>query len=211
MMGEKVFEIRDVSKGALRGVSIAVEKGDFFVILAPSGSGKTTLLNLICRIEPLVSGQIFVRGIDINNIEDFAKWRASNIGFIYEENNLIPTLTVFENVELPMVVAKVDKERRRQRVLRALEDVGLKGKGGFYSNKLNMEEEQRAALARAMAAEPAVILADEPTGRLKRDETEALIGSMAELNKKKDGNTFVVATHDHGIKPVASKVLELSR
>ena len=208
-MGELVLEIKDVSNGILKDVNLEVEKGDFFVILAPSGSGKSTLLNLICRMEPLASGKILINGVDIYSISDFDKWRASNIGYIYEENNLISTLTAYENVELPMLAAKVDKEKRRERVLGALESVGLKEKGGLYPKKLRMEEEQRVALARAIATEPAIILADEPTGKLKKDQTESLIGLMGALNKKTK-STFVVASHDHSLKSAASKVLELS-
>jgi ABC-type lipoprotein export system ATPase subunit len=208
-MGEKVLEIIDVSNGVLKDVNLSVEKGDFFVILAPSGSGKSTLLNLISGMEPLTSGKVLINGVDIYSISDFDKWRAANIGYIYEENNLISTLTTYENVELPMLAAKVDKGKRRELVLGALESVGLKEKEGLYPKKLGMEEEQRVALARAIATEPAIILADEPTGKLKKDETENLIALMGELNKK-NGNTFVLATHDHSLKSAASKVLELS-
>ena len=209
-MGELVLEIRDVSNGVLKDVNLKVEKGDFFVILAPSGSGKSTLLDLICKRKPLASGQILIKGVDIYSISDFDKWRAANIGYIYEEKNLIPTLTAYENVELPMLAAKLDKGKKRERILEALENVALKAKEGLYPRKLSIEEEQRVALARAIATEPAIILADEPTGKLKKDETESLIGLMAELNKK-SGNTFVVASHDHSLKSAAPKVLELSR
>jgi len=208
-MGEKVLEIIDVSNGVLKDVNLSVEKGDFFVIFAPSGSGKSTLLDLICRRSPLASGKILINGVDIYSISDFDIWKAANIGYIYEENNLITTLTAYENVELPMSAAKVDKGKRREQVLGALESVGLKEKEGLYPKKLGMEEEQRVALARAIATEPALILADEPTGKLKKDETESIIALMGELNRN-TGNTFVVATHDHSLKSAASKVLELS-
>ena len=208
-MREPVLEIKDVSNGVLKGVNLAVEKGDFFVILAPSGSGKSTLLDLICRRRPLASGQIFIKGVDIYSISNFHKWRAANIGYIYEERNLIPTLTAYENVELPMLAAKLDKAKRRERILEALENVELKEKKSLYPRKLSMVEEQKVALARALATEPAIILADEPTGKLKKDETETLIRLMAELNKKL-GNSIVVTSHDHGLKSAAPKILELS-
>ena len=208
-MAELALEIKNVSNGILNDVNLEVEKGDFFVILAPSGSGKSTLLNLICRVEPIASGKILINGVDIHSISDFDKWRAANIGYIYEENNLISTLTAYENVELPMLATKVDKGKRRERVLDALESVGLKEKERLYPKKLKMEEKQRVALARSIATEPAIILADEPTGKLRKEQTESLIGLMGELNKK-TGNTFVVASHDHSLKSAASKVLELS-
>jgi putative ABC transport system ATP-binding protein len=208
-MGDRVLEIRDVSNGVLKDVNLKVEKGDFFLILAPSGSGKSTLLDLICRRRPLVSGQILIEGVDIYSISDFDKWRAANIGYIYEEKNLIPSLTAYDNVELPMLAAKLDKGKKRERILGALENVALKEKVGLYPKKLSMEEEQRVALARALATEPAIILADEPTGKLKKTETERLIGLMADLNRK-SGNTFVLASHDHSLKSAAPKVYELS-
>ncbi len=207
-MVKLVLELKDVSNGMLKDVNLEVEKGGFFLILGPSGSGKSTLLNLIYRMEPLASGQILINGVDIYTISDFDKWKAANIGYIYEENNLISTFTAYENVELPMLAARVDKGKRRERVLRALESVGLREKERFYPNKLGMEEKQRVALARSIVTEPAIILADEPTGKLKKEQTESFIGLMGELNKK-TGSAFVVVSHDHSLKSAASKVLEL--
>jgi putative ABC transport system ATP-binding protein len=207
-MGKLVLEIKDVSNGILEDVNLKVGKGDFFLILGPSGSGKSTLLNLICRMEPLASGQILINGVDIYSISDFDKWKAANIGYIYEKNNLISTFTVYENVELPMLADRGNKGERRERVLGALEIVGLREKEHFYPNKLKMEEKQRVALARSIVIDPVIILADEPTGKLKKDQTEGFIGLMGELNKK-TGSAFVVVSHDPSLKSVASKVLEL--
>jgi len=207
-MGKLVLEIKDVSNGILEDVNLEVGKGDFFLILGPSGSGKSTLLNLICRMEPLASGQILINGVDIYSISDFDKWKAANIGYIYEKNNLISTFTVYENVELPMLADRGNKGERRERVLGALESVGLREKERFYPNKLKMEEKQRVALARSIVIDPVIILADEPTGKLKKDQTEGFIGLMGELNKK-TGSAFVVVSHDPSLKSVASKVLEL--
>lgn len=208
-MGAPALEIRDVSSGILENVNIEVENGAFVVIIAPSGSGKSTLLNLICRIGHPASGKILINGVDIYSISDFNKWRAANIGYIYEQDNLIPSLTVYENVELPMFTTKIDKEKRRARVLNALESVGLKDKERLFPKKLSMEDKQRAAIARSIAIEPAIILADEPTGKLKKEQTQSIIGLMGELNKK-TGNTFVVASHDHSLKSAATKIFELS-
>jgi ABC-type lipoprotein export system ATPase subunit len=209
-MEELVLEIRDVSNGMLKDVNLEVEKGAFFVVLAPSGSGKSVLLEFICRSRAIASGQIRINGVDIYSISNFDKWKAANIGYIYEENNLISTLNAYENVELPMLAAKVAKEERRARVLKALDSVGLKEKTGVYPEKFNMEEEQRVALARAIATDPIIILADEPTGKLPKEQTERLIGLMGELNQK-TGIAFMVASHDYSLKNAASKVLELSR
>jgi len=207
-MGKLVLEIKDVSNGILKDVNLEVEKGDFFLILGPSGSGKSTLLNLICRMEPLASGQILINGVDIYSISDFDKWKATNIGYVYEKNNLISTFTAYENVELPMLVAGVNKGERRERALGALESVGLREKERFYPKKLKMEEKQRVALARSIVTEPAIILADEPTGKLEKDQTESFVGLMGELGKK-TGSAFVVVSHDPSLKSAASKVLEL--
>ncbi|MBT8374878.1 MAG: ATP-binding cassette domain-containing protein [Deltaproteobacteria bacterium] len=208
-MEELVLEIRDVSNGLLKDVNLEVEKGAFFIVLAPSGSGKSTLLEFICRNRVIASGQIRINGVDIYGISNFDKWKAANIGYIYEENNLIPTLNAYENVELPLLAAKMAKEERRARVLKALDSVGLKEKAAVYPKKFNMEEEQRVALARAIAIDPAIILADEPTGKLPKEQTERLMGLMGELNQK-TGIAFMVASHDYSLKNAASKVLELS-
>jgi putative ABC transport system ATP-binding protein len=208
-MAERVVEIQDASKNALKGVSINFDRGDFMAVLAPSGSGKTTLLKLIAGMEVPASGRITVDGIDVGTIGDLDTWRASTIGYIYEENNLIPTLTVSENVELQLSAAGVSGAGKRERIKRALAAVGLEAKAGVRAGKLNMEEEQLAALARALAAEPSVILADEPGGRLNPEETGRLIGVMAGLNRNA-GYTFIVATHDPGVKLAATDILELN-
>jgi ABC-type lipoprotein export system ATPase subunit len=209
-MEELVLEIRDMSNGILKDVNLEVEKGAFFVVLAPSGSGKSTLLESICRSRAIASGHIRINGVDITSINNFDKWKAANIGFIYEENNLITTLNAYDNVELPLLAAKVAKEERRTRVLKALDSVGLKEKAGVYPKKFTMEEEQRLALARAIATDPTIILADEPTGKLPKEQTERLIGLMGELNQK-TGIAFMVASHDYSLKNAASKVMELSQ
>jgi putative ABC transport system ATP-binding protein len=207
-MAEKVLRISEVSKKALKSVSVEVQRADFLIILAPSGSGKTTLLNLISGMESLESGRISVDGIDLSGIRDRDVWRATNVGYIYEEDNLISSLSVYDNVDLPLIAAGVGRADRHDRVSRALAAVGLSDKAGLRADRLGMEDQQRAALARAVAAEPVVILADEPTGRLTADETERLIGLMAELNRN-DGLTFIVATHNPLMRKVATDVLEL--
>lgn len=207
-MGVLILEIKDLSHGALEQVNMKVEKGDLSMIMGPSGSGKSTLLNLICRMESFSSGKIMVNGVDIASLDHFDKWRAANIGFIFEENNLIPTLTLHENVELPMSAAGIDKAKRDERVMGALQLVGLTGKERLYPKQVDVEEEQRVALARAIAVEPPIILADEPTGKLSTEQTDRFIELMEGLNKR-TGRTFVVASHDQNWKRIASTVLEL--
>jgi putative ABC transport system ATP-binding protein len=207
-MAEKVLEVTEVSAGGLQPVSLEVDKGDFLIILAPSGSGKTTLLNLIGGMEPLQLGRISVDGIDLGGIRDLDVWRATNVGCIYEDGNLISSLSVYDNVDLQLIAAGVGRDARRVRVSDALAAVGLSDKAGLRAERLSTEDQQRAALGRAVAAEPVVILADEPTGRLNADETEKMIALMSELNRNR-GHTFVVATHNPVLKKVATDVLEL--
>jgi len=208
-MEKLVLELKGVSNGIIKDVNIKVERGTFFVILGPSGTGKTTLLNLICGTKPLTSGEILINGNDIKNIAGFNKWRAANIGLIYEENNLIPTLNAYENVEIPMWATRVDKEKLREKTVAALERVGIGDKIDYFPKKLDIEEQQRVALARAIANEPVLILADEPTGKLDQEKTERLIGLMEELNREM-GSTFVVTSHDASFRRTATEVLELS-
>ena len=189
-------------------MSMEVVKGDFFVILAPSGSGKTTLLNLISGMEVIESGRITLDGIDVSTVSDLDVWRATNVGYIYEEGNLISSLSVYDNVELPLVAAGIGRADRRSRVTHALSAVGLTEKTRLRAERLGIEDEQKTALARAVAAEPVVILADEPAGRLGSEGTEELIGLMSGLNRN-EGHTFVVATDNPLMRKAATDVLEL--
>jgi ABC-type lipoprotein export system ATPase subunit len=208
-MKSPVLEVKDVSTTVLHDVRLLIEKGEFVALIAPSGSGKSTLLSLICGMESPSSGQILVNGDDIHRIQDMDNWRAANIGLILEENNLIPSLNVYENVELPMAVRGIDREKRKQSVHSALEHVGLNEKERVYPKRLTMQEEQLAALARAIASDPTIILADEPTGKLNDEQTNHFIGLIGRINKAAN-HTFMVASHDQRWKESASRVVALA-
>jgi acetoin utilization transport system ATP-binding protein len=208
-MEKLVLELKNVSTGVVKDVNMEVERGAFFVLLGPSGIGKTNLLNLICGNISPASGTVLINGDDLNRIPEYRTWRAANIGFIYEEENLIPTLTAIENVEIPMWASKVNKAKRREKATNALKRVGMEEKSAYFPKGLSIDEQQKVALARAMAIEPSLVLADEPTGRLDPDKTERLIELMGDVNREK-GYTFIVASHDSRFKSRATKVLELA-
>lgn len=211
-MQEMILEVNHVSSahGALKDLNFKVGNGEFFVLLGPSGSGKTTMLNFICGMDTPADGQILIKGVPIGEIGNLDGWRAATMGYLTKEHNLIPTLSAYENVELPMLAAKVAKNERRKRAVEALETIGLTEKKGISCNKLTILEEQQVALARAIAGNQAIILADEPTGRLNRSQTGQFIRQMAEIHQHRR-NTLIVATDDVGFRSVASNVFELPK
>ena len=188
----------DVVVPALKGVSLAVEKGKFISFIGPSGSGKTTLLNLIGCLDKPTGGTVTVAGVEVSRMDrkTSAKFRGDNIGFIFQNFNLIPVLTVYENVEYPLImVQNVPPEKRKQMVLALLEKVGMTDQKDKYPPQLSGGQKQRAAIARALVTEPKLVLADEPTANLDHDTAYKVIGLMHEM-KKEFNTTFIFATHD---------------
>jgi len=181
----------------LRNISFEIETGEFLALMGPSGSGKTTLLNLLAGIDKVSDGQIIVAGSDVSTLSEseMARWRHSNIGFIFQFYNLIPVLTAFENVELPLLLTKMTKKERRQQVETALSVVGLADRMKHYPNQLSGGQEQRVAIARAIVTDPNVILADEPTGDLDKQSAADIMELMSQLNKQ-FGKTIIMVTHD---------------
>ena len=181
----------------LNGISLQVPEGEFVALMGPSGSGKTTLLNLIAGIDRPTSGQVNVAGTDVAQLSesDLAKWRSRNVGFIFQFYNLIPVLTAVENVELPLLLTRLGKRERRDRALTALKVVGLADRSSHYPRQLSGGQEQRVAIARAIVTDPAVLVADEPTGDLDAKSAEEILGLMETLNRdfKK---TIMMVTHD---------------
>ena len=201
-----LVDVRDVVKTyhrdaqeltVLNGISLQVPEGDFVALMGPSGSGKTTLLNLIAGIDRPTSGQVNVAGTDVAQLSesDLAKWRSRNVGFIFQFYNLIPVLTAVENVELPLLLTRLNKRERRDRALTALKVVGLADRSSHYPRQLSGGQEQRVAIARAIVADPKVLVADEPTGDLDAKSAEEILALMETLNRdfKK---TIVMVTHD---------------
>ncbi|MES2764654.1 MAG: ABC transporter ATP-binding protein [Bacteroidota bacterium] len=181
----------------LNNVSIDVEEGEFLALMGPSGSGKTTLLNIIAGIDTPTQGRVMVAGTDIAGLSEtaLAKWRARHVGFIFQFYNLIPVLTAFENVELPLLLTDLSKAERKTQVETALKLVGLGDRMHHSPKQLSGGQEQRVAIARAIATDPDILVADEPTGDLDRTSAEEILTLLERLNKE-FGKTIVMVTHD---------------
>ena len=181
----------------LNNITINVEQGEFLALMGPSGSGKTTLLNLVAGIDKPSNGTITVNGTDISSLGEsaLAKWRANNVGFIFQFYNLIPVLTAFENVELPLLLTKLSKSQRKKQVETALDLVGLGDRMHHSPKQLSGGQEQRVAIARAIVTDPILLVADEPTGDLDRHSAEEILTLMERLNKEFQ-KTIIMVTHD---------------
>ena len=181
----------------LKDVSIDIEQGDFVALMGPSGSGKTTLLNIIAGIDRPTQGEVIIAGTNIGVLSEteLSKWRSRHIGFIFQFYNLIPVLTAFENVELPLMLTPLSKSERRRQVELALSVVGLADRMDHYPRQLSGGQEQRVAIARAIASDPDIFIADEPTGDLDRVSAEEILTLLNRLNKE-FGKTIVMVTHD---------------
>jgi len=193
----KVYQRDSQQIKVLDGLNLEVPLGEFLALMGPSGSGKTTLLNLIAGIDRATSGSVRVAGTDLTPLSEgeLAKWRSQNVGFIFQFYNLIPVLNAVENVELPLLLSKLSKKERRERALTALRIVGLADRAKHYPRQLSGGQEQRVAIARAIVTDPAVLVADEPTGDLDSKSAEEILDLMQTFNKE-FGKTIVMVTHD---------------
>lgn len=193
----KVYKRDALQITVLDGLSLQVPEGEFVALMGPSGSGKTTLLNLIAGIDQPTSGKVMVAGTDVGALNEgaLAKWRAQNVGFIFQFYNLIPVLTAVENVELPLLLTHLGKKERRDRALTALKVVGLADRAAHYPRQLSGGQEQRVAIARAVVTDPKVLVADEPTGDLDSKSAHEILDLMETLNREFK-KTIVMVTHD---------------
>src|SRR5882762_8782584 len=205
-MPNPIVQVRGVSKAyrrdsmvipVLRDISLDVPEGEFLGLMGPSGSGKTTLLNLIAGIDRPDAGTVAVAGTDVTKLSesDLARWRATHIGFVFQFYNLLPVLTAYENVELPLLLTGLSKAERRKHVETVLTLVGLADRMGHYPRQLSGGQEQRVAIARAIATDPTILVADEPTGDLYAKSAEEILNLLTELNRQ-FGKTIVMVTHD---------------
>jgi putative ABC transport system ATP-binding protein len=204
--GTKVVQVRNVSKifkrdafevTALDDVSIDIATGEFLGLMGPSGSGKTTLLNMIAAIDRPTSGELLVQGQDVFRFGDAqaARWRNEHIGYVFQTFNLIPVLTAFENVELPLLLTKLNPQQRREHVMTALKLVGLEERVNHLPKQLSGGQEQRVAIARAIVSDPTLLLADEPTGDLDSHSATEILEILKRLNEDFH-KTIVMVTHD---------------
>ena len=196
----------------LNDVTLEIHEGDFVSLMGPSGTGKSTLLNLVAGIDRPDSGSITVAGTEITNLSrgQLADWRAANLGYIFQTHNLIPVLTAYENVELPTLLLKQTAAQRRQRVELALKAVGLSDRAYHYPRQLSGGQEQRVGIARAIVANPRIVVADEPTGSLDATTSEQIQDLLKRLNREL-GMTVLMVTHDRDVAGIATRRLTLNR
>ena len=203
---EPIIQVQGVSKSywrdsfeipVLNNISFDIPAGEYLALMGPSGSGKTTLLNLIAGIDRPNKGQISVAGTNIATLNEsqLAKWRSTHVGFVFQFYNLIPVLTAYENVELPLLLTSLSKKERRQHVETALTVVGLQDRMQHYPKQLSGGQEQRVAIARAIATDPAILVADEPTGDLDKNSADEILMLLERLNTEFH-KTIVMVTHD---------------
>ena len=216
-----LIELRDVTKTyhrdtieipVLEGVTMTVPEGDFLGLMGPSGSGKSTLLNLLAGIDRPTRGSIRIGGTDVGSLGEraLAAWRARHIGFIFQLYNLIPVLTAFENVELPLLLTNLSKKQRRDHVMTALNIVALADRESHYPRQLSGGQEQRVAIARAIVTDPTLLLADEPTGDLDARSAGEVLTLIQRLNSEFK-KTIVMVTHDPHAAERAARILHLEK
>ncbi|MHB8906229.1 MAG: ABC transporter ATP-binding protein [Melioribacteraceae bacterium] len=216
-----IIQIKNVSKSywrnsleipVLHDLTLNVKEGEFLALMGPSGSGKTTLLNLIAGIDRPSKGELNVAGTDIAKLNEsgLAKWRSASVGFVFQFYNLIPVLTAFENVELPLLLTKLSKSERRKHVENVLSIVGLGDRIHHYPKQLSGGQEQRVAIARAIVTDPVILVADEPTGDLDKTSAQEILTLMERLNKEFK-KTIVMVTHDPHAAEKATRLLHLEK
>jgi putative ABC transport system ATP-binding protein len=220
-MNEALVQVRSVDKSYQRGkqtvevlhrLTLDIPRGDFVALMGPSGSGKTTLLNLIGGLDRPTAGEILVDGQRIDQLSGsrLARWRARNVGFVFQFYNLMPVLTAERNVELPLLLTELSAAQRRKSVSIALQVVGLEDRARHKPRELSGGQEQRVAIARALVSDPTMLICDEPTGDLDRKTADEILGLLQVLNKE-HGKTIVMVTHDPKAAEFASHTLHLEK
>jgi putative ABC transport system ATP-binding protein len=216
-----LYDLKNLSKGYTRGresitifeqLDMTIDEGDFIAIMGPSGSGKTTLLNLLGGIDRPTSGSVDCHGTRVDKLSEgkLAKWRAANVGFIFQFYNLMETLTAAQNVELPLLLTSLSGKERKKRVQTALEIVDIADRARHRPRQLSGGQQQRVAIARAIVADPKVLLCDEPTGDLDRNSADEILNTLQVLNKEL-GKTIIMVTHDPAAAKYAKRELHLDK
>lgn len=196
----------------LDGVHLTMEQGDYVSLMGASGSGKSTLLNLVAGIDQVTAGEILINGADITKLSrgNLADWRAAHVGYVFQTHNLIPVLTAYENVELPLMLLSMSPAERRKRVEIAMAAVDLTNRADHYPRQMSGGQEQRVGIARAIVANPTIVVADEPTGSLDADTTEQILTLLGRVNREL-GMTLLLVTHDSDAAGRATRQLRLER
>jgi putative ABC transport system ATP-binding protein len=206
----KEYRRSEIIVSVLSNMNLHLDAGDYAALMGPSGSGKSTLLNLIAGLDTPTSGHVYVCGQDLGNTSqgELAKWRSRHVGFIFQMYNLVPVLTAYENVELPLTLAPLNRRQRKEQVRTALEIVGLADRMDHYPRQLSGGEEQRVSIARAIATDPTLIVADEPTGDLDAKSGDEILKLMSRLNEDFQ-KTIVMVTHDPHAASCAQKIMHM--
>jgi ABC-type lipoprotein export system ATPase subunit len=207
---DKTYDTGKIEVHALRDVTFTVPKGEMVAIMGPSGSGKTTLLNCLSGLDAIDSGDVVIEGVSLKEMSDRERtdYRARRMGFVFQFYNLMPVLTAVENVELPLLVARVNAGEARKRALAALELVGLGDRGNHLPDELSGGQRQRVTIARALVNDPAIVWADEPTGDLDSENAEEIVELMRQLNREK-GLTFLIVTHDIAVGRATDRIVRM--
>jgi putative ABC transport system ATP-binding protein len=208
----KIYHKGDADILTLDNVTLDIEQGDFVALMGPSGSGKTTLLNLLGGLDTPTDGEVVVCGENLERMSSrqLARWRADHVSFVFQTFNLLPVLTAYQNVELPLTLMPLSRAERRRHVETALEIVGLADRMNHRPDELSGGQEQRVAIARAIAADPQLLLADEPTGDLDANSAQEVMGLLVQLNRE-FGKTIIVVTHDPKVAHTARRELHLEK
>jgi putative ABC transport system ATP-binding protein len=207
---EKRYDTGQLEVHALRGVSFSVGRGEMVAIMGPSGSGKTTLLNCLSGLDRIDDGEVLIEGVALGSMSDVERtdYRARRMGFVFQFYNLMPVLSAVENVELPLLVARVSAKEARRRALAALEMVGLGERAAHVPDELSGGQRQRATIARALVNDPAIVWADEPTGDLDSENAQEIVGLMRTLNRER-GLTFLIVTHDISVGRATDRIVRM--
>ena len=221
MESPPIIELRHVSKAYHKGeadihplddLSLTIDRGDFVALMGPSGSGKTTLLNLLGGLDTPTSGEVIVCGQDLAdlNSRQLARWRSDHVAYVFQAYNLLPVLTAYQNVELPLTLLPLSRRERREHAIKALEIVGLVDRMHHRPDELSGGQEQRVAIARALASDPNLLLADEPTGDLDAHSAQEIMSLLISLNRD-FGKTIIIVTHDPRVAHMARRQLHLDK
>ena len=208
----KIYQQGEINVTALNNISLNIPAGEFLALMGPSGSGKSTLLHIIAGIDRPTRGECHVQGIDVTKLNEsqLADWRNQNVGFVFQTFNLIPVLTAYENVELPLLLTRLSGSQRRQQVNLALELVGLADRAKHLPRQLSGGQEQRVAIARALVTDPSLVVADEPTGNLDSQSAQDVMSILQSLSKTA-GKTVIIVTHDPKAAAFGSRSIHLEK